>query len=80
MKKKILDTFGKLFDFIKSRETFVRGTKSVPYIAVLHSTETGYSRGMGILADEKPIRGAHKLLLESNLHLDIVNEYTLLKK
>jgi len=41
--------------------------------------ETGYSRGMGILADEKPIRGSHKILLENNLHFDIVNEYTLLK-
>ena len=77
--EKILDTFGKLFNFIKSREMFVKDTESAPYIAVLHSMETGYSRGMGILADEKPIRGSHKILLENNLHFDIVNEYTLLK-
>lgn len=72
--KEVLRTISRVFEFVSKRETILNGASSVPFIAVLHETNNSYIKGNGIFADETSTRGAHKLLLECNLHFDILNE------
>jgi len=71
---------GKLYDFVAKREALIRGAESVKNIAVLHSASTFYGTGTQLFSNESAlakVRGAHKMLVQSNEHFHIVNERTL---
>lgn len=70
------EVIGEAFEFVEKREPFLRGATPVPYIAVLNSASSQFlaeSRG------RLPLRGAHKALVESAYHLNILNEQTLVQ-
>ena len=74
----VLDVFSKVFKFIRSREEYLF-TKSMPYVAVLLSIPNANSQKR-IFADDTPLRGVHRLLIENNIHHDIVTDAVLLDK
>jgi len=70
------DAIGEAFRFVEEREPFLRGATPVPYIAVLNAGSSQFlaeSRGL------VPLRGAHKALVESGYHCNILNEQTLVE-
>ncbi len=76
----IYKTVGGLYDFVARREPLVRDAKPAPNIAVLHSASTFYGTGSQLFSNESALtklRGAHKMLVQSNEHFNIVNERTL---
>ncbi len=80
----VWDYVGEAFKFLAEREEYCIPSESVPYIAVIHSSTSFYLKEGGNLTAEwkplSPIRGAHKALVESALHFDIVNEKMLIDK
>jgi len=77
--------FREVYEFVREREELCRGARPVPYIAVLHSARSHWSKtpldpwptwagGPGL----EPVLGAHKALVESGLHFNILNSETLL--
>ena len=96
---------GEVYGYVKKIEDACTNTTSEPYVAVLHSAASHWSRGPlawpepfqdaidaveapGIRADRSwarylasghldPVQGAHKALVESGIHIDIVNEHAL---
>lgn len=76
----IYKTVGGLYDFVARREPLVRGATPAPNIAVLHGESTFYGTGSQLFSNEHAlakVRGAHKMLVQSNEHFNIVNEQTL---
>jgi len=70
----------RVFDFVAEREGLTRGATPARNIAVLHSASTSYGMGTQLFGNEDAlvkIRGAHKMLVQSNEHFNIVNERTL---
>ena len=98
----VYQAIGEVYAYVKKIEDVCRDTTSQPYVAVLHSAASHWSRGPlawsvpfqdaidaveapGLRADRSwahyvgaghldPIQGAHKALVESGIHIDIVNE------
>lgn len=71
---------GALYDFVARREPLMRDVTPAPNIAVLHSASTFYGTGTQLFSNEAAlakVRGAHKMLVQSNEHFNIVNEHTL---
>lgn len=71
---------GALYDFVTRREPLVRDVTPAPNIAVLHSASTFYGTGTQLFSNDAAlakVRGAHKMLVQSNEHFSIVNERTL---
>ncbi|MBN1343629.1 MAG: alpha-L-fucosidase [Phycisphaerae bacterium] len=69
-----------LYDFVARRERLIRDAKPVPSIAVLHSASTFYGTGSRLFSNEHALaklRGAHKMLVQSNEHFNVINERTL---
>ena len=66
-------------EFVKEREEVCKDSVVIPYIAVLHSTSSHFTRKPNFFVDETSLRGLHKILLESGIHYNIVNEKTLLE-
>ena len=85
LEKEVFEYIGDVYQFVKKREEFCCDAQPVPYIGILNSASTLYNKGDGIISSEEsrraliPIRGAHKALVESNYHFNILNEETLLK-
>jgi len=84
--KKVMEVIGGLFSFIKEREKYCNGAKPIPYIGILHSSSSYYNQLISsfnfntVHAESlNSIRGAHKSLVESSFHFNILNEDTLLK-
>jgi hypothetical protein len=70
------EAIGEAYRFVEEREPFLRGATPVPYIGVLNALLPQFlaeSRGL------VPLRGAHKALVESGYHCNIMNEQTLLE-
>jgi len=67
-----IQLFSKAFSFIKTREKLLP-SESVPNIAVLWSLHNA-GKQPAVLVDDKPLRGAHKMLLELGEHFDLVCE------
>ncbi|MHB1357341.1 MAG: beta-galactosidase trimerization domain-containing protein, partial [Anaerolineae bacterium] len=71
---------GKALAFVKEREPLLVGAKPIPYVAVLHSTTTPLTQDeLSLVADERSIRGAHRLLMEDMTPYHLLNEDTLLR-
>ncbi len=69
-----------LYDFVERREPLMEDVRPAPNLAVLHSASTFYGTGSRLFSNEHAlakIRGAHKMLVQSNEHFNIVNERTL---
>ena len=67
---------GEAFRFVEEREPLLQDAVLVPYIGILNSAFSQYqaeSRGLA------PLRGAHKALIESGYHCNLLNEETLLR-
>lgn len=75
----VMQEMGKTMKFIKEREEFCRNSEPVPYIAVLHSTHSLYTRDPSQQLDEKPLYSLHKMLVQGGFHYNILNEETLLE-
>lgn len=76
----IMDELGKTMAFVKEREEFCLNSTPVPYIAVLHSTHSLYTKDPTTRLNEEPLYSIHKMLVENGYHYNIVNEKTLLEK
>ncbi len=76
----VMEELGKTMRFVKEREEFCRNSEPVPYIAVLHSTHSLYTKEPTQRVDEKSLYSLHKMLLQSGFHYNILNEETLLEK
>jgi len=74
----VLNLISEVFRFIKIREEYLGG-RSIPYVALVLSTLNSQLQ-RSVLADDIPLRGAHKLLVESGIHHDIVPDFTLIEK
>ena len=86
LEKEAMAAIGETFDFIQKREEFCQDARPVPYIGILHSDETmlksmaaNLPEGATALRVWISIQGAHKALVESNFHFNIINEETFLK-
>jgi len=75
----LMDVYKQTFEFVKQREEYCKGAKSVPYIAVLHSTHGYFTHGPSLRADETRLKACTRMLLGSGFHFNIVNEATLLQ-
>ncbi len=75
----VMAEMGKTMKFLKEREGFCRNSEPVPYIAVMHSTHSYYTREPAQHVDEKPLYSLHKMLLEGGFHYNILNEKDLLE-
>ncbi len=75
----VMQELGKTMKFIKEREEFCRNSEPVPYIAVLHSTHSLYTKEPTQRLDEKALYSLHKMLLQGGFHYNILNEKTLLE-
>jgi len=75
----VMQELGKTMRFVKEREEFCRNSLPVPYIAVLHSTHSYYTKDPSQQLDEKLLYSVHKMLLQSGYHYNILNEKTLLE-
>ena len=75
----IMEEMGKTMKFVKDREEFSRNSQTVPYIAVLHSTHSFYTKGPTLRHDDSPLYSIHKMLMQSGFHYNILNEKTLLE-
>lgn len=58
--------------FVREREHLCKNAKIVPYIAVSHSTHSYFTHKPSFLIDETSLKGAHKILLESGFHYNII--------
>ena len=75
----VYEAIGDVFEFVEEREDYCLGTKSEPYVAVLHSSTSHWAKAPldGGYWPPDHIRGAHRALVESGVHFDIVNQSTL---
>ena len=73
--EQVYNSIGEVYGFIKQREEFCRQAKPVPYIAILHSEATMNNNDN----DLSLTLAAHKALVESSIHFNIINEDTLLR-
>lgn len=79
LEPEVYHRIGEVYRAVAALEPFCRGTTSVPYVAVLHSAATHWSQAPldGSYQIPEAVLGAHKALVESGYHFDIVNEATL---
>ncbi len=75
----VMQELGKTMKFIKEREEYCRNSEPVPYIAVLHSTHSLYTKEPTQRLDETTLYSVHKMLLQGGYHYNILNEKTLLE-
>ncbi len=80
----VFDAIRETYAFVKEREEYCKGATPVPYIAILHSAATLWSKtplqpwkvwagGPG----QESVQGAHKALVESGYHFNILNSQKL---
>lgn len=86
VEKSAMKAMGETLKFISEREDYCRDSTPVPYIGVVHSDSTMLHTIASVLPEEggqtralTPIEGAHKALVESHFHFNIINEHTLLE-
>jgi hypothetical protein len=73
----VYEVIREAFHFAEQREAFCADTESVASIAVLHSASTFFRRAHPDSRDGDAlaaVRGAHKAVIESGFHCDILNE------
>jgi hypothetical protein len=78
----LMDEFRKTFKFVMEREDLCNGMVPVPDIAILNSSAGLFTHGTTLHLyneDLQSLRGAFKMLMESGLHFNILNEEVLLK-
>ncbi|MCL5408578.1 MAG: beta-galactosidase trimerization domain-containing protein [Candidatus Omnitrophica bacterium] len=75
----IMGEFKKTFDFVKKREDICKDTTPLSDVAVLSSTHSYFTHKPNFFIDETPLRGLHKILLESGISYNILNEKNLLE-
>lgn len=81
LEEAVYDMIGEVFRFVREREKWCKGAKSVPYVAVLSPKQIG-TTGMG--KPSEALLGAVAMLMELHIHFDIIDEegdfapYTLL--
>ncbi len=70
-----------VFEFVEERESYTLGSRSEPYVALLHCSTSHWAKAPldGGYWPPDHIRGAHRALVESGVHFDIVNQSTLEK-
>jgi hypothetical protein len=73
----LMDEFRKTFEFVREREDICNGAEVVPYIAILHSSANHFTEGYKTTLGGQSLRGAHKMLMESGFHFNILDEVTL---
>jgi len=79
----LMDEFRKTFDFVMEREDLCNGMVPIPDIAILNSSSGLFTHGPTLHLyneDLQSLRGAFKMLMESGLHFNFLNEEVLLKK
>ena len=67
-----------LGEFLRARRPWTVPTKSVPYVAALHSWHHFYRNGTGGTTHD--IYAVHDALVEEQYHLDIIPEHVLLER
>ena len=72
LEKAIYKVIGEAFQFVKEREPWVKGAKSIPYIAILYKRHTDFLSGNWEWEDS--LLGAIKILTEKHWHFDILCE------
>lgn len=73
----VYEVIREVFHFAAQREAFCADTESVASIAILHSASTFFRHAHPDWRDGKAlaaVRGAHKAVVESGLHCDVLNE------
>ncbi|MCX7597805.1 MAG: hypothetical protein N2512_02910, partial [Armatimonadetes bacterium] len=73
-----MQQMGETLSFVGEREHLLEGARVVPCILVLHSTNSHFTAGARLMIDEAPMRGAHRLFLETGLPHNFVDENWLL--
>jgi hypothetical protein len=73
----LMNEFRKTFQFVKERENICYGADVIPYIAILHSKANHFTEGYRLTLGGQSLRGAHKMLMESGFHFNILDEETL---
>ncbi|MFC2123591.1 beta-galactosidase trimerization domain-containing protein [Bacteroidota bacterium] len=73
----LMNEFRKTFEFVKEREDICNGAKVIPYIAILNSSAGHFTHKPLFFVPDQSLRGAHKMLLESGFHFNILEENTL---
>ena len=77
----VMEQLGQALAFVKEREHLLEGAEPVPYVAVLRSTRAYFAGGKAQLwPDEVPLRGAHRLLLESGIPYHFLHEEALARR
>jgi Hypothetical glycosyl hydrolase 6/Beta-galactosidase trimerisation domain len=84
LSKATYDVVGRVFAEVEAKEEWVRGAKSVPDIAVLHSVanmrlETPLRDHDTLLPNLDLMRGCHKVFTEGHRQFDIISEKALAK-
>lgn len=81
LEPEVYRSIGESYQFVEEREKLLSGdNRPIPYIGILHSYSTFYSREIANRIDGLiPTEGAHKALMEGNFHFGILGEDTLAK-
>jgi len=74
-----METYRETFEFVKDREQFTNGAQPVPNIAVLNSLHGNFTHTPTLNVDDTKLKSLFKMLLESGLHFNILNENSLLQ-
>jgi len=76
----LMNEYRKTFEFVKEREELCKEAKIVPYIALLNSSAGHFTHGPHVFIPDQSLRGAYKMLLESQQQFNILDEVTLLNR
>ncbi len=74
----IMSVLGQTLAFVKKREPLLVGAKPKAAVAILNSTDTYFTGKQRLFIDEVPMRGAHKVFMESSLPHHFVDEERLI--
>lgn len=71
----VMGEIGKTLAFVQEREPLLKGTRPVPYVAVLHSSWSALAGSEpAFVADETIQRGVHRMLTESMIPYHFLQE------
>ena len=71
-----VDTMKEVYKWVDQIEDFCVDVESVPYVAILHSAKSHQVKELLDWSTMTSLHGAHRLLLENQLHFDIIREAT----
>lgn len=71
LEQAVYETIGEVYEFVKERERWCKGARSVPYVGVIGERQLGT---FGVGKPSQALLGATALLMEAHIHFDILDE------